>query len=107
MDVKLEYKPASRLQIKKLFLHFFENDWSSLHRQSHIESRERGYPSRSDEDITILADHFSNAIPEDTFSLAQVQGYLLMSKDSPLRAINGVPEWLKGEYAKMGSDNIV
>lgn len=107
MDVKLEYKPASRLQIKKLFLHFFENDWSSLHRQSHIESRERGNPSRSDEDITILADHFSNAIPEDTFSLAQVQGYLLMSKDSPLRAINGVPEWLNGEYAKMGSDNIV
>ncbi|KIO33291.1 hypothetical protein M407DRAFT_17848 [Tulasnella calospora MUT 4182] len=51
-----------------------------------------------------LAERFACAIPEDTYGVAELQGYLLTKKDEPGEAVSGVREWMEGlreEKARM------
>jgi chaperone BCS1 len=68
-DVKIEFKLASKQQIKELFNRFY---------------------SRHD-----LAEEFVGNIPDHTVSMADLQGYLLESK-TPEVAIAKVKSWLQG-----------
>jgi chaperone BCS1 len=40
-----------------------------------------------------MAKQFAEAIPEATFSPAEIQGYLLQRKSDPQGALDGVTEW--------------
>jgi chaperone BCS1 len=44
-----------------------------------------------------LAKEFAEAIPEDEFSIAALQGWLLKNKTRPEVAANGAAEWVKNE----------
>ncbi|KAH7888909.1 hypothetical protein F5I97DRAFT_764989 [Phlebopus sp. FC_14] len=44
-----------------------------------------------------LAKTFADSIPEDEFSVAALQGYLLRNKSQPEAAANGVPAWVISE----------
>jgi len=48
-----------------------------------------------------LALQFSGAIPDNTFTPAQLQGYLLNHRDSPGLAATGMPAWVADEQRKM------
>ena len=48
-------------------------------------------------DLASLADQFSSGIPEDTFSIAELQGFLLSCKKRPLDAATGVRAWIVKE----------
>ncbi|KAL4246541.1 hypothetical protein AB1N83_014446 [Pleurotus pulmonarius] len=48
-------------------------------------------------DLASLADQFSSGIPEDTFSIAELQGFLLSCKKRPLDAAAGVQAWVVKE----------
>jgi hypothetical protein len=50
-----------------------------------------------DLDIPDLANTFTDHVPEDEFSTAELQGYLLMYKKRPLRAVAGVDAWVEEE----------
>ncbi|KAG6811321.1 hypothetical protein H0H92_007985 [Tricholoma furcatifolium] len=47
--------------------------------------------------LGILAKKFADGIPEEEFSVAALQGYLLKNKSKPEEAANGVEEWVKSE----------
>lgn len=51
-------------------------------------------PHLTSVEITTLAQRFSEQIPGDTFSVAQLQGYLLTKKFDPVGAVEGVKGWL-------------
>ncbi|KAF9227173.1 P-loop containing nucleoside triphosphate hydrolase protein [Gyrodon lividus] len=44
-----------------------------------------------------LAKEFADAIPDDEFSVAALQGYLLRNKSQPEAAANGAPVWVVSE----------
>ena len=50
-----------------------------------------------DNNIEALALEFSVQIPEKTFTPAQIQGYLLLHRDSPTNAAKGIAEWIEVE----------
>ena len=45
----------------------------------------------------MLARQFADSIPEDEFSVAALQGYLLKNKSRPECAASGVLDWVKSE----------
>ncbi|KAG6890387.1 hypothetical protein C0992_001778 [Termitomyces sp. T32_za158] len=47
--------------------------------------------------LGILAKRFADGVPEEEFSVAALQGYLLKNKSQPEAAANGVIEWVKSE----------
>ncbi|KAG5728362.1 hypothetical protein E4T56_gene19232 [Termitomyces sp. T112] len=47
--------------------------------------------------LGILAKKFADDVPEEEFSVAALQGYLLKNKSQPEAAANGVVEWVKSE----------
>ncbi|GLB35436.1 putative P-loop containing nucleoside triphosphate hydrolase protein [Lyophyllum shimeji] len=47
--------------------------------------------------LGILAKKFADGVPEEEFSVAALQGYLLRNKSQPEAAANGVEEWVRSE----------
>lgn len=47
--------------------------------------------------LATLAKRFADGLPDDEFSVAGLQGYLLKHKAQPEAAANGVEEWVKSE----------
>ncbi|KAF8965606.1 hypothetical protein BDZ97DRAFT_1757154 [Flammula alnicola] len=47
--------------------------------------------------LATLAKRFADGLPEDEFSVAGLQGYLLKHKANPEAAANGVEAWVQGE----------
>lgn len=43
------------------------------------------------------AEEFAHAIPENTFSMAELQGYLLEWKQDPIGALHGIDRWVESE----------
>ncbi|THH29281.1 hypothetical protein EUX98_g4901 [Antrodiella citrinella] len=54
-------------------------------------------PSLSDEEIASLAKRFGDAIPDDEFSVASLQGYLLKNKTRPKECVDEVQAWIVQE----------
>ena len=57
----------------------------------------------SSEELDSLVERFREAIPEREFSMAALQGYLLMHKDQPQRAVECAEKWVKEQMTKRGS----
>ncbi|KAG8904670.1 hypothetical protein FRB99_001352 [Tulasnella sp. 403] len=54
------------------------------------------YPPRlSESTLQSLAEQFADSIPQNKFSMAELQGYLLTVKTRPFHAVKGVAEWMK------------
>lgn len=47
--------------------------------------------------ILEAAEEFAHAIPENTFSMAELQGYLLEWKQDPIGALHGIGGWVESE----------
>ncbi|KEF51492.1 uncharacterized protein A1O9_12409 [Exophiala aquamarina CBS 119918] len=80
--------------------------WSEIKPQAKASERE---PQASDdlpsqrkelENMALLADAFTEALPELTFSPAEIQGFLLMRKNRPQQAVLEVTAWRDAELAK-------
>ena len=112
MDVKLEYKLVTRYQIQETYLRFFERRFVSAENEMKQDGSGKGpVPARpslmgfniekddeeplSQDEVYELARRFAEVIPEETFSLAQIQGYLLTKKVQPRGAVDGAAEWAR------------
>ncbi|KAJ3931023.1 MAG: P-loop containing nucleoside triphosphate hydrolase protein [Lentinula lateritia] len=128
MDVHIEFKLASRYQARELFLRFFNpRDTPKIVEDNEsdsgdsIGSADSGYASTHDTQLTVhssfretklpieklksLADDFAEAIPEYGFSMAALQGYLMMYKTQPLEAVEQIGEWLQKEKEEHATKN--
>ncbi|KAF5378485.1 hypothetical protein D9615_007136 [Tricholomella constricta] len=116
IDVKLQYKLATKDQATALFLRFFARPGSassptstSASASASLETEEKdpASPSASASTttptahlITALATQFAAHIPENEFSTAELQGFLLSCKKDPLRAVSGAQEWVAREMGE-------
>lgn len=117
MDVKLEYKLASKHQIHQTFLRFFERRFtgpiSQIVEQTDSKNSSPALPTLSgikgprpeeapltNEEVHMLSQQFSDSIPEYMFSLAQVQGYLLTKKMEPRGAVEQAAKWVEDQITE-------
>ncbi|KAJ8518241.1 hypothetical protein ONZ45_g4659 [Pleurotus djamor] len=84
IDKKIRYSLADSQQIRALFLRFFP------------ESRFGGN-SEKPLDISTLVEEFCAGIPPEEFSVAELQGYLLSRRHSPLDAVADIQGWVANE----------
>ncbi|KAJ3720308.1 P-loop containing nucleoside triphosphate hydrolase protein [Lentinula raphanica] len=126
MDVHIEFKLASKYQARELFYRFFhpgdvvtgidddesdsdesdgssDSGYSSRDKPEKVQLIEIETPTVHDKDkltngkLRSLANEFADAIPEHEFSMAALQGYLMMHKTAPLQAIEQVGIWSQKE----------
>jgi len=57
----------------------------------------------SPEQLNVLVERFRESIPEREFSMAALQGYLLMHRTQPYRAVECARKWVEEEMAKRRS----
>jgi mitochondrial chaperone BCS1 len=91
---------ATKEQILALYMRFFPGA-----RFAHIiectqtaelfNDKKRPFNNNSNSCLSALAGLFAEAVPEDEFSTAELQGYLLMCKMKPLEAVSGIAEWVE------------
>ena len=55
------------------------------------------------EELDVLVEQFRELVPEREFSMAALQGYLLMHKNQPHRAVECAGKWVEEEMAKRES----
>jgi mitochondrial chaperone BCS1 len=99
MDIKIEYKRATADQAAALFDRFFPLDRFSTPESpstpttpSLANIRPRSSPLiRS---LAELRDSFAALLPEDEFTTAELQGYLLTCKWDPACAVDGFGPWM-------------
>jgi chaperone BCS1 len=80
IDVRVYFGHATRPQAAELFSKF--------------------YPNQSQD--SELARSFADKVPENTFSMAHLQGFLMSHKKQPKEAVNSVEEWV--ESHKIGKE---
>lgn len=97
MDVKVEYKLATRRQISQTFLRFFERQFTATVDNARPGNVRKDFPVLSDEEIVKLSETFATHVPEDTFSIAEVQGYLLTKKANAKGAAEDVAQWVQDQ----------
>jgi hypothetical protein len=118
VDVKVEFKNASRTQIRDIFINMYHpigaDEASTFYiadGESAAESSAKGQKVETrvvDEEILCLAEQFANVVPEYRFSPAQLQDYLILYKNKPQAAICGAEAWLaksSGEQHDPGQDD--
>ncbi|KAJ7182315.1 P-loop containing nucleoside triphosphate hydrolase protein [Mycena crocata] len=92
MDLKIKYGLATTDQISSVFKVFFPaRDTSDPEPEDPL--RTTNYPFTSAE-IDALSTSFAAAIPNEAYSIAQVQGYLLTRKRDPVGALEGAKDWV-------------
>jgi hypothetical protein len=65
MDIFVEFTYATKIQAQELFEHFFVSE-----PQDNVLSSAQGAPNLCKDEVTDLAKHFADAIPEDEFSMS-------------------------------------
>ncbi|EIN06198.1 P-loop containing nucleoside triphosphate hydrolase protein [Punctularia strigosozonata HHB-11173 SS5] len=120
MDVWINFKHATKWQAEGIFKCFFPTKSSSVSRsdscssslecspttpqdpsQQNIPVPKRksahSIPLLDDDELSELARKFGEAIPEDEFSVASLQGYLLRNKSRPRECVDEVQTWIQSE----------
>ncbi|KZS88767.1 P-loop containing nucleoside triphosphate hydrolase protein, partial [Sistotremastrum niveocremeum HHB9708] len=104
IDVKVEYKAASQNQARDLFTSFFTetsssnpgtssspSSPSSEKAESSESTSKSSSPSESVQDYAL---RFSETIPQHEFTVAELQGYLLLHKKDAQSAVDNAEEWV-------------
>lgn len=123
MDLLVEYKNATRQQTIDLFSRFYSQELMTKTTKSGLEAAQSASNTNPPEKTIVLSDEaaalikksdnssflsavptveqvaelaveFAAKVPENRYSIAQLQGYLLCSKRDPRGALRGVDEWV-------------
>ncbi|KAK5087491.1 hypothetical protein LTR70_005352 [Exophiala xenobiotica] len=102
IDHIVRFQDATTEMAKQMFLSFYAiKDIERSKSQSIQDYVKRklsscDYPS-SEQELVGMAVSFASKIPSEEFSPAQLQGYMLMHKYRPDKAITNLPAWVKYE----------
>ncbi|EXJ63797.1 hypothetical protein A1O7_00132 [Cladophialophora yegresii CBS 114405] len=112
ISVRVGFKNASKRQAEEIFLRMFIDMPTSSSLRGMEEAAGPNTPTedekpkddlrlRNDEETTRLrglADAFAALVPEDDFSPADLQDYLLMHKKDPQKAVDEVKSWMENVH---------
>lgn len=77
IDYKIGFKAVSPVQARAIFMRMYKGD---------VDEKV---------DLDALADSFSEKVPDDVFTPAELQGHLLRFKGEPARALNELDSWMQ------------
>lgn len=100
----MEYKLATKSQAVALFDRFYPRhdempEYFPEDSEKRSDCMNYTTPINADE-LGRLSAEFSSYIPDDEFTTAELQGYLLLYRQSPREAVEKLDEWIKGERAE-------
>ncbi len=97
-----------RIDKKILMAHISQASAQKMFLRMYMPDAENGFPSTDAKDSKLkdgaldeLALQFSSTIPNEVFTPAQLQGYLLNHRNDPAAASAGIATWVKEEKARM------
>jgi chaperone BCS1 len=73
--------------------------------ESGKEKDSAGEAEAETKDVEVLASRFAKLLPEGVFSPAEIQGFLLTRKVSPVKAVRDVREWRDSELRRKRGEN--
>ncbi|KDQ59685.1 hypothetical protein JAAARDRAFT_126837 [Jaapia argillacea MUCL 33604] len=91
IDMKIEYKLATKEQACSLFQRFF----AGKQVLEDGDNEKQSSPKDNEERVLELAQSFADGIEDGEFSTAELQGYLLGLKRDPVAAASGVRAWVE------------
>ncbi|OTA63333.1 P-loop containing nucleoside triphosphate hydrolase protein [Hypoxylon sp. EC38] len=97
IDRKIYLGYISQYVVERMFLRMFEGEYTQ---QNAVEG-DRAKKRRGHGDMAAMALKFSKEIPEETFTPAQIQEYLLQYQESPVEAVDQIAGWVAKEVRKM------
>lgn len=95
---KIQYNLSTKERAKSLFERFYPlSTFSEAQGPATSALLEKNPKANSDQtqEITSLASQFSSAVPEEEFSTAELQGYLLSCKKEPKCAVAEFNVWIE------------
>ncbi|EPQ51535.1 P-loop containing nucleoside triphosphate hydrolase protein [Gloeophyllum trabeum ATCC 11539] len=96
MDRHIEFKHASRYQARELFRTFYApGDDAPMNPNGSLMHDFK--TSDSKHEVSDLASQFADAVPDESFSMASLQGYLMMYKTSHQEAATNIADWVVKE----------
>ncbi|KAJ6610641.1 hypothetical protein B0H10DRAFT_1883311 [Mycena sp. CBHHK59/15] len=97
---QIHYKLATSAQIEQVFKRFFpifpdvfESNSDEDDPAKHLSH----FLPYTEHELNRYAAEFTLAIPAETYSIAQIQGYLLTKKGNPLGAVQGAHDWVNAQ----------
>ncbi|KAJ7249803.1 P-loop containing nucleoside triphosphate hydrolase protein [Mycena haematopus] len=110
MDLKIQYGLATNEQLEQMFERFYpyhEDILPELGPSIGCYFSKTTGERLSPDVLAELAKEFAAAIPADRYSIAQLQGYLLNTKNDPQGAVAGIGAWIaEQEKAKREMDEL-
>lgn len=114
VDKQVEFNNTTREETKRMFERMYTKDLpedvasptatttangppnpgAALNRV--VEHGEEGKQELSTDELFLIAEDFASKVPENEFSPAEIQGFLLMRKNDPRKALGEVENWVKG-----------
>ena len=98
VDLRIEFDLATREQVHDIFLQIFSLDEVVGHNIGNDQLAEgcAGTNNKTNTDkIEELARAFAAGVPERTFSLAEIQGFLMNWKKRPADAVDKTKDWVE------------
>ena len=95
VDLQIGFTLAARTQIAGHFMRMYQFP-SDYNRTKNIVSDQQNLEISEEEhkkDLDVLAKEFADQLPENTFSPAEIIGYLMTKKGSPENAVAGAEDW--------------
>ena len=106
LDIHFEFKEASRKQAEELFKRFYpasipsnagiEQPLADLSTEE-ISEKVSEAPKLTESELSTLAECFADLIPEREFSMATIQGHLMLHKTEPYRAVEETSAFVEQE----------
>jgi chaperone BCS1 len=107
IDRKIQYYLATKTQAEALFIKFYPASHTTLNSELSTSPSDPNvlskktpavmHVSERQSALAELAKEFASHVPEHELSTAELQGYLLMCRKSPERAVSGISEWVEVE----------
>ncbi len=91
IDISLHIGMATRDQIRRLFSYFYMS-W---------ESKDEALIQKKQKQVDRMASQFAEVFPDETISMASIQGFLLRYKKDPQAALDHVEKFIAKERQRM------
>lgn len=110
VDVQVAFTNATPTQAGQLFHRMYEAPWSQPRQEVRFGEKAATVPTVTKKDAQLemekelkvsatelreIADDFGTLVPEDTFSPAEIQGFLLKRKKTPRQALEDADAWIE------------
>ncbi|KAI8681913.1 hypothetical protein NCS55_00444700 [Fusarium keratoplasticum] len=108
IDMQVAFKRASRKQATELFGRMYDGSQPKPEQAETAEGEtEHIVAVDRAEELSSLSEEFGKLIPEEVFSPAEIQEFLLKRKDDPLKALADVAHWIEASVQQKESKSRV